>query len=152
MSKRTTTPQRAEQVRQALALRAQGRTYRQIADEMNWASTASAHEAVREGLREVIREPATEVLAIELQRLDYLLVAAMALVRAAPSTSLAAIDRVLRIMERRAALMGLDRPHRVALEHRPGGVSEELLSMGEEGVRIVAEAAALMARGRQGGA
>ena len=154
MGKRTPTPQRAEQVRQALELRAHGSTYRQIADEMGWASTASAHEAVREALHEVIREPAEEVLLLELQRLDVLLAEAMALVHppavapVSPQTTLPAIDRVLRIMERRAALLGLDRPHRVALEHRPGGVSEALLEMGEEGARIVAESAALLARHR----
>ncbi|MET8826088.1 hypothetical protein ABZX40_13530 [Streptomyces sp. NPDC004610] len=58
----------------ACRLRAQGYTYQQIADELDFSNKGDAHHAVSRALREVVREPAEELLKIELDRLDAQLV------------------------------------------------------------------------------
>jgi hypothetical protein len=71
----------AERDAQAARLRAEGRTYRQIADEMGIA-VQSAHEAVQRALTAAVREPSDEVRALELARLDELWQAGWAVLKA----------------------------------------------------------------------
>jgi hypothetical protein len=124
---------------QALELRRRGLTYRQIAERMKWANQKSAWEAVQHALKDAIAEPAAEVKRIELDRLDEYMRHALR-VLAAPHYAisqkgevvflldaasgaqkpvmddapvLAAIDRLLKISERRARLLGLDAPRRI---------------------------------------
>ena len=93
--------------RRALELKITGLTYRQIADELDYRSPASAHAAVMRALRETLAEPAEELRQLEVGRLDALLEAVWA---DAMTGKLPAVDRVLRIGERRAKLLGLDLP------------------------------------------
>lgn len=62
-------------------------------------------------LRKTLREPADEVRLLELERLDAL---TYALWPEAMQRNLGAIDRLLRVMERRDTLLGLDAPTKVA--------------------------------------
>lgn len=89
---------------QALRLRETGAHYRQIGDALG-VSTSTAHAYVSDALKELTREPAESVLQMELARLDTL---TLSLWKDATAGHLKAIDRVLRIMERRAKLVGLD--------------------------------------------
>jgi hypothetical protein len=64
------TPETARRDAQAAELRAKGRTYQQIADELGYGDKRTAYEAVERALKDVVREPGTAVLYFELERLD----------------------------------------------------------------------------------
>ena len=103
----------------ALELRKAGATYDQIADQLDYSSRASAYKAVAKALQaieEQVAEDAIELCRLEVERLDRLLVA---LWPKASAGHLGAIDRVIRISERRSRLLGLDAALRA--EHRISG-------------------------------
>lgn len=102
----------AERHRQALDLRKAGASYRAIAAKLGYDSPSSVHKAVAAALRRITEEPAAEVRTLELERLDALTIA---LWPQAAKGHLGAVDRLLRVMERRAKLLGLDAPERVAM-------------------------------------
>ena len=99
----------AERRRQALELRKAGATYDQIARQIGYANEGGAYKAVQAALKAVYREPADEVRKLELERLDRL---TLALWTRAKEGEAEAIDRVLKLMDRRAKLLGLDAPTR----------------------------------------
>ncbi|MFZ5788903.1 MAG: hypothetical protein ACOY3Y_20890 [Acidobacteriota bacterium] len=92
---------------EALELRKQGVDYRQIAERLGYAGPAGAFQAVETALRETLREPADALRQLEAERLDALTAVLWPL---AVGGSLAAVDRLLKVMEQRARLLGLDRP------------------------------------------
>jgi hypothetical protein len=59
------------------------------------------------GIKEIVREPAEEVLRIELARLDEMHAGCW---EAARSGDVQALDRALKIQDRRAKYLGLDAP------------------------------------------
>lgn len=94
-----------------LQLRSAGMSFREIARELKVAP-ATAYKAVARGLAAVnagCREQAQELRALEALRLDQM---QAALWQQATDGDVRAIDRILRIMERRARLLGLDEPER----------------------------------------
>jgi hypothetical protein len=95
--------------REALELRKAGKSYPVIAETMGY-SLAGAYKAVMSALKEVTREPAEEVLELEVARLDAMIEKLWPEIRAGGKNMTWHIDRVLKIMERRAALLGLDAP------------------------------------------
>lgn len=107
-----TSPQvirQTEQSLKALELRKAGATYEMIAQQLGYASKSSAFTAVSRLMNKSRREGGKEAFEMELRRLDDLL---MSVWPAARQGELSAIDRALRIMERRAKLMGLDAPEK----------------------------------------
>ena len=97
----------------ALTLRRRGSTFREIADKLG-CSRAMVHKYVAGALREyaAANKEETEVYrALEADRLDAL---HAAIWPKAMNGDMRAVDRVLRIMERRAKLFGLDAPTKVA--------------------------------------
>ena len=94
----------AEKRAEALELRAMGYSYQAIADEVGYGSRGAAHKAVAQELRNIPREAAEQAREMELGRLDDLQMAAM---NAAMAGDLFAIDRVVKIVESRARLLGL---------------------------------------------
>lgn len=104
----------------ALDLRLAGMSYRQIAVRLNIAvSTAFAH--VQRMIHEHAAEPAEEIRAQELARLDRLLLAHWSAAVGDPNATPPvpgdrdATRMVLQIMDRRARYLGLDAPVRVDL-------------------------------------
>lgn len=100
----------------AVELRTQGWTYQRIADACG-VSVSAAHQAVvryLEETRAVSREAAEEVRRLELDRLDRMLAS---IGPKAEDGDLAAADRVLRIQERRAKLLGIDAPTSAIVTH-----------------------------------
>jgi hypothetical protein len=95
---------------QALELRKAGRTYAAIAQELGYCSPSGAEKAVRVAIRKILAEPGEEVIAMERERLDALLGAVW---EQALAGDFQAVDRALKIMERRARLLGLDRPLKI---------------------------------------
>jgi chemotaxis protein histidine kinase CheA len=104
----------AERQREALQLRAAGRTFEDIAKELGYRGPSGAYRAVQAGLKKTLQEPADELRRVECERLDRLMEALWE--RAIVRGNVAAVDRVLRIMERRSRLLGLDAPSRLQLE------------------------------------
>lgn len=106
---------------QAVELRRAGRSYREIAHQVG-IGVASAHRLVAAAIskaRVTVQDEVIEMRALELSRLDGLLSSVWP---AARQGNLGAIDRVLKIMERRAKLLGLDAPVKMS---RGNPVAEE---------------------------
>lgn len=121
----------AERRAQMLRLRADGFTLAQIGHEMG-VCESTVQRVIEAALRSLVKAPAEELRALELARCDELLEEAMAIVRAPMQSAtgrpvqdadsgavvievvqdaapkLAAITTALRVMERRAKLLGLD--------------------------------------------
>ena len=112
-----------ERRRKALELRKAGATYEQIAHQLGYHDKSHARKEIAEAIDRIVREPATEVLDLELSRLDAMLVGLWTKAKGGDG---AAIDRVLRIMDRRARYLGLDSPEK--REHT-GAVSIDLSEM-----------------------
>jgi hypothetical protein len=109
-----TSPRRIEAVekqRKALDLRKAGATYAAIAKQLEYAGPTSAERAVKAALNATVKDAADDVRNLEVERLDAML---LGLWKMANSGNLGAVDRVLRIQERRAKLLGLDAPTKVA--------------------------------------
>jgi len=106
-----TTPRRlraAKKQVKALELRVEGLSFRQIALELKYKGPSGAYKAVDAALERTIREPAEQVRLLELARLDRLQV--MPWKQATVIGDPKAVANVLKIMERRAKLLGLDAP------------------------------------------
>jgi hypothetical protein len=88
-----------------MELRARGKTFDQIAEELEYANRSGAFKAVQAGLDRMLREPAERLRKLEDARLSALLEAVMP---AAMVGDLGSIDRVLRLSESRRRLWGLD--------------------------------------------
>lgn len=104
-----------ERRRTALELRKRGFAYSEIADHLG-VTRQAVHQMVKKGIAEILdetRESAEEVRTLELERLDRMF---MRLYKEAmPSHPDAivnhkAIETMLKIMDRRSKLMGLDAP------------------------------------------
>lgn len=114
----------AEKRRRAVELRKAGATFDEIAAAPGpdgkplYASKGTAYKAVEQALREAVREPARELIELEVQRLDLLL---RAIWPAVVRGHLGAVDRALRVAERRARLLGLDGPQVVQHSGPDGG-------------------------------
>lgn len=97
----------------AMEMRLAGHTYAEIAEALG-ISSVSAYQAVRrvlDRLAERTNETAEQVRKIEESRLDELLRSLWDR-RHDPKI----VDRILRIMERRARLLGLDKPTQVDVQ------------------------------------
>lgn len=81
-----------------------------IADRVGYKDASGAYRAIRAALKKTLQEPADDLRVLELDRLDVLLTG---LWPKAINGDAPAVDRVLKIMERRASLLGLDAPRKV---------------------------------------
>lgn len=123
----------AERDSRAALLRAEGLDFGEIATRLGYSDRSGAFRAVRRGLKGAVRESTAEALHIALIDLESVEREAWTVLRAThyvvsrgsvvagPDGSplhddapvLAAIDRVLKVQERRSRLLGLDAPARV---------------------------------------
>ena len=102
-----------EKTLRALELRKRGLNYTQIGKKLGCHRSTACRYVLSEleNLADKCREEAAHVRDLELQRLDDLyLIAYRAII---DGYDLAGIDRCLRIMERRAKLLGLDAAEKV---------------------------------------
>jgi hypothetical protein len=121
--KNATTPNActvAEQTTRAFALRVKGLSYRDIAAEMGcsvgWAYKLVSDELAK--LQAESAEKAAELRQIELERLDGMLVAMREDIDKGDARK---IETALKIMERRAKLLGLDAPTKQEVSGPDGG-------------------------------
>lgn len=105
-----------ERHRRVLELRKAGWTFERIAKEVGYASLNGAHTAFQRALKATIQQPADEVRRLEVERLDALLATLWPDLTNAVSfvQRNQAIDRILGVMDRRARMLGLDAPTKVA--------------------------------------
>lgn len=96
---------KAQRREKAIQLRLAGATFDQIAEQCGFTDRSSAYAAVRRGVQRIGREQAEELFDVDNARLDRLL---MAVWPKAMQGDLAAVDRVLAIMQRRARMLGYD--------------------------------------------
>jgi hypothetical protein len=98
----------------ALSLRKAGVSYNQIATQLNIAPLY-AYRVVQRALQRIVedyRPDAERLIALELERLDAMTLPLWQLInnpKAEPELIQGAVDRVLKIMDRRAKLVGLDK-------------------------------------------
>lgn len=119
-----------EKQRQALELRKAGVSYADIAEIVGYKGQSGAHAAVKAALFKTIKEPADELRQLECERLDVMLKSIWPSVLEGSNE---AVDRAIKIIARRAALLGLDAPTKVAPTTPDGteqydGITERILS------------------------
>lgn len=103
--------ERAERKKNALELRLAGASYRDIAQALN-CSVGTATNDCKEALAEIPMQQADEMRTVELSRLDRL---QRAVWPKAVKGDLQAVDRAIKIIDRRAKLFGLDAPQQVQI-------------------------------------
>lgn len=103
--------ERAERKRNALELRLAGASYRDIAQALE-VSPATALQDCKEALADIPAQQADEMRTVELSRLDRL---QRAVWPRAIKGDLQAVDRAIKIIDRRAKLFGLDAPQQVQI-------------------------------------
>lgn len=118
----------AQRRQNALALRLQGGTYREIAQTMREGDMAGpkydhtqAYDDVAHCLKEIretTREDAEQLIVLEEQRLDALIMSLWQ--RVIDFNDYFALDRLLRILEMRWKLLGIGAPTKVALTDPTG--------------------------------
>lgn len=106
---RRETIEARERGARALELRKEGRTFAEIATEAGYNSPQAAFDAVKRALARIDREPAEELIRLEAERLDALFGIQYLNAQAG---DVAALDACMKIMTRRAKLLGLDAPVR----------------------------------------
>lgn len=106
------------QTEEAVKLRVQGYSYAQIAEVMQ-VDPSTASKWVKDGLaasKAATEELASEVLQLELDRLDVMLKLCM---QAIAEGDTGAVEKALKIQARRTAYLGLDAAPKAAREDRP---------------------------------
>ena len=113
-------------------MRGRGKSYQQISDELGYGHRANAQRAIKRVMAETIAEPAEEARQFQLDQLDAMTQIAFDVLEANnyvvsdgrivrddngqaivdPEMVLKALDRLLKIQERRAKLLGIDAPKR----------------------------------------
>lgn len=142
----------AERDREACRLRSRRMTYQQISDQLGYGGLGNAHRAVKKVLAEIPRDAGEELLQLELDQLDMMTDAVLKVLEAehytvsqgrliylhedAPpladdSPVLAAVDRLLKIQERRARLLGLDAPSKQTVTHAKADVDAAVAELAE---------------------
>ena len=132
-----------EHQRQALELRRAGLGYEAIGAKLGIGKTHS-HRLVVAALaeaRDQVASNADELRSEEVSRLDAMLTG---LWPSARNGAAASVDRVIKIMERRAKLLGLDAPERKQLEGPGGGPIQSVSMTPDEFRAIAAETARLV--------
>ncbi len=142
----------AERDREACRLRARRWTYQQISDHLGYGGGPNARRAVQKTLAAIPRDAAEELIQLELDQLDMLTDAVLKVLEAehytvsngrliylhedAPpltddSPVLAAVDRLLKIQERRARLLGLDAPAKATVTHAKADVDAAVAELAQ---------------------
>jgi hypothetical protein len=122
-------PEVIDKERRVLEMRLAGITFDAIAKNVGYASPGSAYNAYKRALVRTLQEPAEEIREAEVARLDRLMAGVWT---AALRGEVRSVEAVLRIMDRRAKLLGLDQPTRVQAEvisYDIGSVNEHLASL-----------------------
>lgn len=103
-------PDQVDREMRVLELRRGGLTWHQIAQTMGYAGHSGAYAAYKRAMQRTLQEPADDIRRMESERLDRLQVAHWSrAIQGDPQ----ATTMILRIMERRAKMLGLDMPVKI---------------------------------------
>lgn len=121
-----TEEERAREVQQMLAMRRAGASYSAIGDHFGIARETVFHK-VRDELRNMPREEATELRALEAVKLDQ---AEFKLQAGIKAGDVKAITALVRVSESRRKLLGLDMPeqHEVKISREEESLIDQLAS------------------------
>lgn len=124
-----------ESAMQALKLRRAGASFQAISEQLGFADESGARKAVKALMGKYEYESVVEARKFDLERLDQMLLGTGkgGLLQLAIAGNFGAIDRVLRVMERRAKLLGLDAPTRQELKVDLSKLSDDELRALAEG-------------------
>jgi hypothetical protein len=107
------SPELVDKEIRVLELRRVGLTWQRIAEEVGYADHTGAYAAYKRAIKRTMQQPADELREQEIDRLDRLQVAVWP---SAMKGDTRAILTILRLMERRAKLLGLDKPIKIEQE------------------------------------
>lgn len=121
-------PEVLEKERQVVALRAQGRTWLQIAEEVGYADPSGSRDAYMRAASRVVADDINEMRTLELQRLDNIQSAHWL---NAMGGDVPAANLVLKVIESRRKLLGLDAPTNInvkaeVISYDPDSIQAEL--------------------------
>jgi hypothetical protein len=129
VTKKAPDPDQLERESKVIALRSAGATWAEIAKSMGYAGPSSAYYTYQKAAERLIRPDLEEYRDMELERLDRL---QRAVWRDAIGGNTKAVDSVLRIIDRRSRLLGLDQPTKIQAEvitYDAGGINTELANI-----------------------
>lgn len=135
----------AERQARVLELAKAGYAFREIAAKVGYTNPGAAHNAFRAALKATLRPAGAEYRKVELQRLDEM---HKPLWARAQDGDLQAQAQVLRLMERRAALLGLDAPRRQELMGADGGPIELAAAVDDAREQLLARLTEVVSRRR----
>ena len=104
------SPELVDKEIRVLELRRVGLTWSRIAEEVGYADHTGAYAAYKRAIKRTMQQPADELREQEVDRIDRLQVAVWP---SAMKGDTRAILTIIRLMERRAKLLGLDRPIKI---------------------------------------
>lgn len=107
------SPELVDKEIRVLDLRRAGFTWQRIAEQVGYADHTGAYAAYKRAIKRTMQQPADELREQEIDRLDRLQVAVWP---AAMKGDTKAILTIIRLMERRAKLLGLDVPIKIEQE------------------------------------
>ena len=113
MGIKTPEPEQLDRELAVVELRREGKTWQQIADVVNYATAMGAWKAYQRACQRTLQEPTDEARRIELDRLDAL---QRTYWEPAVEGNLRAADFVLRVIDRRARILGIDAPQKIQAE------------------------------------
>ena len=130
MSGRPAKPQAliAMEIETAMRGHVAGRTYRQIAEELNIAPS-TVGERIKDGIDRLVTPAAEDMRRVELARLDLYL---NVLEPKVATGDLKAIETALKVQDRRAKLLGLDKPILVEVTNPVGSIDAEVARLEAE--------------------
>jgi len=129
------TPKEKEQL--AFLYRTQGLTFAQIAEQLGYAHPAAAKKAYSRAVRARPDELVQEDRALDLNRIDLLIAA---LWPAAMQGDHRSTLTLIKLLERRAKLLGLDQPTKIAPTTPDGEEPYEQMGDEEREARLIAMA------------
>ncbi len=112
---RLSPSQREERLTRLLNLRRGGATFRQIQEALGYGSLGHVHRDFELIMKRTVRELPDHVRLLELDRLDTLVRVYMPMLTSpdtTPEQKIRAGDGLLRVMDRRAKMLGLDAPQK----------------------------------------
>jgi hypothetical protein len=113
MGIKTPEPEQLDRELAVVELRREGKTWQQIAEVVNYATAMGAWKAYQRACQRTLQEPTDEARRIELDRLDAL---QRTYWEPAVEGNLRAADFVLRVIDRRARILGIDAPQKIQAE------------------------------------
>jgi len=120
MAKSKVNPDTVDKEKKVLELRRGGLTFDLIAQRLGYASASGAHKAYMSACKRIVYEDVVEVRKSEMDRLDIAQAAIWGdlidTVNTDANTRAKLVMALMKIMERRARLLGLDMPTKAQVE------------------------------------